>query len=114
MRCENLRRSGSGELVRGGDPRDALKEYEARRLAVAMGPTNREYPPDLINQGRGVGPLDELDWYFMQNESRAFGGLKAGRGLRRGCGLQKPNDPFSCNLRLLLKYTGKLLPSSLS
>jgi len=27
MRRENLRRSGSNKLVRGDDPRDALKEY---------------------------------------------------------------------------------------
>jgi hypothetical protein len=60
------------------DPRDALKEYEARRLAVAnkVVPTSREYPPHFINikveELVGDRPLEGPDKYITQDESRAL------------------------------------------
>jgi 2-polyprenyl-6-methoxyphenol hydroxylase-like FAD-dependent oxidoreductase len=60
------------------DPREALKDYEAKRLAVAskVVRTNREYPPDFINikveELVGDRPFDSLDKYITQDELRAL------------------------------------------
>jgi 5-methylphenazine-1-carboxylate 1-monooxygenase len=65
-------------LARGGDPRDALKDYEAQRLAVAnkVVLTNRAYPPDFINikveELVGDRPFEDLDKYITQDELRAL------------------------------------------
>ncbi len=63
-------------LARGGDPRDALKEYEAQRLPAAnkVVLTNRAHPPDFINikveELVGDRPFDDLDRYITQAELR--------------------------------------------
>jgi 2-polyprenyl-6-methoxyphenol hydroxylase-like FAD-dependent oxidoreductase len=60
------------------DPRDALKAYEAARLAPAaqVVRTNREHPPDFINikveELVGDKPFDDLDKYITQDELRAL------------------------------------------
>jgi 2-polyprenyl-6-methoxyphenol hydroxylase-like FAD-dependent oxidoreductase len=60
------------------DPRDALKAYEAARLAPAakVVRTNREQPPDFINikieELVGDRPFDDLDKYITQDELRAL------------------------------------------
>lgn len=60
------------------DPRDALKDYESRRLAVAnkVVLTNREHPPDFINvkveELVGDRPFEDLDRYITQEELRAL------------------------------------------
>jgi 2-polyprenyl-6-methoxyphenol hydroxylase-like FAD-dependent oxidoreductase len=65
-------------LARGGDPRDALKDYEARRLPAAnkVVLTNRAHPPDFINirveELVGDRPFDDLDRYISQAELRAL------------------------------------------
>jgi 2-polyprenyl-6-methoxyphenol hydroxylase-like FAD-dependent oxidoreductase len=65
-------------LARGGDPRDALKDYEAQRLPVAnkVVLTNRAHPPDFINikveELVGDRPFDDLDRYITQAELRAL------------------------------------------
>jgi 5-methylphenazine-1-carboxylate 1-monooxygenase len=65
-------------LARGGDPRDALKEYEAMRLPAAnrVVLTNRAHPPDFINikveELVGDRPFDDLDRYITQAELRAL------------------------------------------
>ena len=65
-------------LAQGGDPRDALKAYEAaRREATAeVVRTNREHPPDFINikveELTGDRPFDNLDDFITQDELRAL------------------------------------------
>jgi 5-methylphenazine-1-carboxylate 1-monooxygenase len=65
-------------LSAGGDPRDALKAYEAaRREATAtVVRTNREHPPDFINikveELTGDKPFDNLDDFITQDELRAL------------------------------------------
>jgi 2-polyprenyl-6-methoxyphenol hydroxylase-like FAD-dependent oxidoreductase len=65
-------------LARGGDPFDALKEYEAQRLAVAnkVVLTNRAHPPDFINikveELVGDRPFEDLDRYITQEELRGL------------------------------------------
>jgi 5-methylphenazine-1-carboxylate 1-monooxygenase len=65
-------------LGAGGDPRDALKAYEAaRREATAkVVRTNREHPPDFINikveELTGDKPFDNLDDFITQDELRAL------------------------------------------
>jgi 2-polyprenyl-6-methoxyphenol hydroxylase-like FAD-dependent oxidoreductase len=65
-------------LAGGGDPRDALKEYEAQRLPAAnkVVLTNRAHPPDFINikveELVGDRPFDDLDRYITQAELRAL------------------------------------------
>jgi 5-methylphenazine-1-carboxylate 1-monooxygenase len=65
-------------LASHADPREALKDYEAKRLAVAskVVRTNREYPPDFINikveELVGDRPFDSLDKYITQDELRAL------------------------------------------
>jgi 2-polyprenyl-6-methoxyphenol hydroxylase-like FAD-dependent oxidoreductase len=65
-------------LAQDGDPRDALKAYEAARLAVTakVVRTNREHPPDFINikvdELVGDRPFDDLDKYISQDELRAL------------------------------------------
>jgi 2-polyprenyl-6-methoxyphenol hydroxylase-like FAD-dependent oxidoreductase len=65
-------------LARGGDPRDALKDYEAQRLPVAnkVVLTNRAHPPDFINikveELVGDRPFDDLDRYITQADLRAL------------------------------------------
>jgi 2-polyprenyl-6-methoxyphenol hydroxylase-like FAD-dependent oxidoreductase len=65
-------------LARGGDPRDALKDYEAQRLPAAnkVVLTNRAHPPDFINikveELVGDRPYDDLDRYITQAELRAL------------------------------------------
>jgi 5-methylphenazine-1-carboxylate 1-monooxygenase len=60
------------------DPREALKDYEARRLPVAskVVRTNREHPPDFINikveELVGDRPFENLDRYITQDELRAL------------------------------------------
>lgn len=60
------------------DPRDALKAYEAARLAptAKVVRTNREFPPDFINikveELVGDRPFDDLDKYITQDELRAL------------------------------------------
>jgi 5-methylphenazine-1-carboxylate 1-monooxygenase len=61
-----------------GDPRDALKDYESKRLAVAseVVRTNRKHPPDFINikveELVGDRPFDDLDKYITQDQLRAL------------------------------------------
>jgi 5-methylphenazine-1-carboxylate 1-monooxygenase len=61
-----------------GDPRDALKDYEGRRLAAAseVVQTNRAHPPDFINlkveQLVGDRPFEDLDRYITQGQLRAL------------------------------------------
>jgi 2-polyprenyl-6-methoxyphenol hydroxylase-like FAD-dependent oxidoreductase len=65
-------------LAQGGDPRDALKAYEAtRRDATSkVVRTNREHPPDFINikveELTGDKPFDNLDDFITQDELRAL------------------------------------------
>jgi len=65
-------------LAQERDPRDALKTYEAARLAVTakVVRTNREHPPDFINikvdELVGDRPFDDLDKYISQDELRAL------------------------------------------
>jgi 2-polyprenyl-6-methoxyphenol hydroxylase-like FAD-dependent oxidoreductase len=65
-------------LARSGDPRDALKEYEAQRLPAAnkVVLTNRAHPPDFINikveELVGDRPFDDLDRYITQAALRAL------------------------------------------
>jgi 2-polyprenyl-6-methoxyphenol hydroxylase-like FAD-dependent oxidoreductase len=65
-------------LAAGGDPRDALKAYEAaRREATSkVVRTNREHPPDFINikveELTGDKPFDNLDDFITQDELRAL------------------------------------------
>ena len=65
-------------LAANADPRDALRAYEAARLAATakVVRTNREHPPDFINinveQLVGDRPLDDLDRYITQAELRAL------------------------------------------
>jgi 5-methylphenazine-1-carboxylate 1-monooxygenase len=60
------------------DPRQALKAYEAARVAPAaqVVRTNRAHPPDFINikveQLVGDQPFDNLDKYISQEELRAL------------------------------------------
>ena len=60
------------------DPREALKAYEAARLAptAKVVRTNREFPPDFINikveELVGDRPFDDLDKYITQDELRAL------------------------------------------
>jgi 5-methylphenazine-1-carboxylate 1-monooxygenase len=61
-----------------GDPRDALKAYESKRLAIAseVVRTNRAHPPDFINikveELVGDRPFDDLDKYITQDQLRAL------------------------------------------
>jgi 5-methylphenazine-1-carboxylate 1-monooxygenase len=61
-----------------GDPRDALKAYEAARRETTgkIVRTNREHPPDFINirveELVGDRPFDNLDDYITQDELRAL------------------------------------------
>jgi 2-polyprenyl-6-methoxyphenol hydroxylase-like FAD-dependent oxidoreductase len=65
-------------LAGHADPRDALKDYEARRLAIASNVvrTNREHPPDFINikveELVGDRPFENLDSYITQDELRTL------------------------------------------
>jgi 2-polyprenyl-6-methoxyphenol hydroxylase-like FAD-dependent oxidoreductase len=65
-------------LAGGGDPREALKAYEAARSGPAgrVVRTNREHPPDFINikveELVGDRPFDDLDKYITQDELRAL------------------------------------------
>jgi 2-polyprenyl-6-methoxyphenol hydroxylase-like FAD-dependent oxidoreductase len=65
-------------LAAAGDPRDALKAYEAtRREATAkVVRTNREHPPDFINikveELTGDKPFANLDDFITQDELRAL------------------------------------------
>jgi len=65
-------------LAQEGDPRDALKAYEAARLAVTakVVRTNREHPPDFINikveELVGDKPFENLDAVITQDELRAL------------------------------------------
>jgi 2-polyprenyl-6-methoxyphenol hydroxylase-like FAD-dependent oxidoreductase len=65
-------------LRSNSDPRDALKAYEAARLAraVQVTLTNREHPPDFINikveELVGDKPFDDLDKYITQDELRVL------------------------------------------
>ena len=65
-------------LKKTPDPRDALKAYEAARVAPAakVVRTNREQPPDFINikveELVGDRPFDDLDKYITQDELRAL------------------------------------------
>jgi 2-polyprenyl-6-methoxyphenol hydroxylase-like FAD-dependent oxidoreductase len=65
-------------LKKTPDPRDALKAYEAARVAPAakVVRTNREQPPDFINikveELVGDRPFDNLDKYITQDELRAL------------------------------------------
>jgi len=65
-------------LAEGGDPRDALKAYEAARREATgkVVRTNREHPPDFINikveELTGDKPFDNLDDFITQDELRAL------------------------------------------
>src|SRR5689334_6158106 len=65
-------------LAAGGDPRDALKAYEAQRREATgkVVRTNREHPPDFINikveELTGDKPFDNLDDFITQDELRAL------------------------------------------
>ena len=65
-------------LAQGGDPRDALKAYEAQRREATskVVRTNREHPPDFINikveELTGDRPFDNLDDFITQDELRAL------------------------------------------
>jgi len=62
----------------GGDPRDALKAYEAQRREATANVvrTNREHPPDFINikveELTGDRPFGNLDDFITQDELRAL------------------------------------------
>ena len=65
-------------LAANGDPRDALKAYEAARREATgkVVRTNREHPPDFINikveELTGDKPFDNLDDFITQDELRAL------------------------------------------
>lgn len=65
-------------LAQASDPREALRDYEARRLPAAnqVVLTNRAHPPDFINirveELVGDRPFDDLDRYITQAELRAL------------------------------------------
>ena len=65
-------------LAEGGDPRDALKAYEAARREATgkVVRTNRDHPPDFINikveELTGDKPFDNLDDFITQDELRAL------------------------------------------
>ncbi|MGC1670344.1 MAG: FAD-dependent monooxygenase, partial [Pseudolabrys sp.] len=65
-------------LTKKSDPPEALKAYEAARVAPAakVVRTNREQPPDFINIKVealvGDRPFDNLDKYITQDELRAL------------------------------------------
>ena len=65
-------------LAAPGDPRDALKAYEAARREATgkVVRTNREHPPDFINikveELTGDKPFDNLDDFITQDELRAL------------------------------------------
>jgi 5-methylphenazine-1-carboxylate 1-monooxygenase len=65
-------------LVRHGDPRAALKDFEAARAVpvAQVVRTNREHPPDFINikveELVGDRPFDDLDKYITQDQLRAL------------------------------------------
>ncbi|MGA9035018.1 MAG: flavin-dependent oxidoreductase [Pseudolabrys sp.] len=65
-------------LTKKSDPREALRAYEAARVAPAakVVRTNREQPPDFINIKVealvGDRPFDNLDKYITQDELRAL------------------------------------------
>jgi 5-methylphenazine-1-carboxylate 1-monooxygenase len=65
-------------LQKKSDPREALKAYEAERVAPAakVVRTNREQPPDFINikveELGGDKPFDNLEKYITQDELRAL------------------------------------------
>jgi 2-polyprenyl-6-methoxyphenol hydroxylase-like FAD-dependent oxidoreductase len=65
-------------LAKGGDPRDALKAYEAARRETTgnVVRTNREHPPDFINikveELTGDRPFSNLDEFITQDELRAL------------------------------------------
>jgi 5-methylphenazine-1-carboxylate 1-monooxygenase len=65
-------------LAKGGDPRDALRAYEAARREATgkVVRTNREHPPDFINikveELTGDRPFDNLDDFITQDELRAL------------------------------------------
>lgn len=65
-------------LRSSADPRDALKAYEAARVApvARVVRTNRDHPPDFINikveELVGDRPFDNLDDYISQDELRAL------------------------------------------
>jgi 2-polyprenyl-6-methoxyphenol hydroxylase-like FAD-dependent oxidoreductase len=65
-------------LAQTGDPRDALKAYEAARREATgdIVRTNREHPPDFINikveELTGDRPFDNLDDFITQDELRAL------------------------------------------
>jgi 5-methylphenazine-1-carboxylate 1-monooxygenase len=65
-------------LATHAEARDALKAYEAERLAAAnkVVVTNREHPPDFINikveELVGDRPFEDLDRYITQPELRAL------------------------------------------
>jgi 2-polyprenyl-6-methoxyphenol hydroxylase-like FAD-dependent oxidoreductase len=65
-------------LCSEGDPRAALRAYEAARLPATarVVRTNREHPPDFINikveQLVGDRPFDDLDRYVTQEQLRAL------------------------------------------
>jgi 2-polyprenyl-6-methoxyphenol hydroxylase-like FAD-dependent oxidoreductase len=65
-------------LAKGGDPRDALRAYEAARREATgkVVRTNREHPPDFINikveELTGDKPFDNLDDFITQDELRAL------------------------------------------
>ena len=64
------------ELAKGGDPRDALAAYEARRLGPTskVVRTNREFPPDYIimkvDELTGGKPFAHIDDVISQAELR--------------------------------------------
>lgn len=63
-------------LAAGGDPQEALKAYEAARLAptAKIVQTNRTSPPDIINlrveELTGDKPFENLDDHITQDELR--------------------------------------------
>ncbi|MBV8848231.1 MAG: flavin-dependent oxidoreductase [Methylobacteriaceae bacterium] len=65
-------------LQQSGDPRAALRAYEAERLPATarIVRTNRAFPPDFINikveELVGDRPFDDLDRYITQEELRAL------------------------------------------
>ena len=77
-------------LAKGGDPRDALRAYEAARREATgkVVRTNREHPPDFINikveELTGDKPFDNLDDFITQDELRALS--RQLQAHRRVCG----------------------------
>ena len=72
------KRLGADAVVTDVNAREALKAYEAARVAPAarVVRTNREQPPDFINikveELVGDKPFDNLDKYITQDELRAL------------------------------------------